>query len=240
MPDEIIVCPSCNRKLRMADVHQGQIVQCPLCSVIFRTPLQAAPAPPPPASTAGAPAQAAPPLPPPPSPPRTEPAPPPAPGEPLPVVDVQRALMWPGIGLLICGVLSGIQTIAIFSEIVARGPEGMVRLVEEATPQWLRALTLQQTSPDALYVRALVVEGLSLVISLGMLLGGMQMLRVQWYWLAIVGSLLACVNFPNGCCVMTAPLGLWSLLVLRLPEVRSAFDAPLPPEEPKPEEPDSE
>src|SRR5262245_39260407 len=113
MPDDILVCPSCNRKLRMADTQQGQIVQCPLCSVIFRTPIRS---PPPAATEPAAAGEKTPPgemiVPAPP----VKPAPAePLPGEPVlagadagsPGIDVQRALLLPGMTLLICGVLSG-------------------------------------------------------------------------------------------------------------------------------------
>lgn len=248
MPDDIIVCPSCSRKLRMAAIHQGQIVQCPLCSAIFRTPVLAHP----PVSSPAPPGGTAPPAtstPPPESiesqtraaGPGVQPVQPlTPPGEaPQPVVDVQRALLLPGMSLLISGVLSAMFGAYSLRDKVARGPEGMLALLKENLPEEFVRIATDGTSPEQLYQRMLVWNGLALFITLGIIVGAVHILRLQRYRLAMLGSILACVNVVGlgSCCFLTAPLGLWSVMVLRLPEVRSAFDAPPEPES-EPSEPE--
>ncbi|OAI53354.1 hypothetical protein AYO44_16060 [Planctomycetaceae bacterium SCGC AG-212-F19] len=239
MPDEIIICPSCNRKLRMAETHQGQIVQCPLCRVVFRTPVRAeVPANPPAAPAEGAPAAPATLA------PRSAGQVTQAPAESapvpsetgMPVIDVPRALLLPGLCLLISGVLSGIFQLVALRAHMALGPEGVLGLVGEMfSPDVVRSV--QENMPaERFYGFVIFGDLLALFIAVGMALGAVQILRLGKYGLALFGSVLAFLNLASlggmPCCFFTAPLGMWSLMVLRLPEVRAAFAAPPGPEEP--------
>ncbi len=227
MPDETLLCPSCHRKVRMAESHQGQFVQCPLCGVVFRAParLPAVPTVPPPASEATpAPAET----------PRLtstlprESAQASAGGDPgRPVVDVQRALLMPGVGLLVCGILGAIASLIVLRNDLASGEEGVLRLLEENYPPGLMKMLTDSMSHSTIYAVEVGTRGLGALVSLGIVIGAIRMLRLQGYRLAMLGSVLAFLNVPNApCCLLTMPLGLWSFMVLRLPEVRSAFDAP--------------
>lgn len=230
MSDAIILCPSCHRKLRMAESHQGQVVQCPLCQEVFRAPVGApspdlpAPIPEPVprmvpvAPAAEAPAEAA-----------------PAEGEPdVPAVDVPRALLMPGLSLLVCGVLSAIFQLVALRAHLTLGPEGVLGLVGDMlSPDMVR--TVKETmSPERFFGYVIAGDVVSLLVALGIALGAVQILRVGRYWLALLGSVLAVVNLASlagmPCCFFTGPLGMWSVMVLRLPEVRAAFAAPADPE----------
>jgi hypothetical protein len=226
--------------------QMGQVVQCPLCQVVFTAP----------------PRPVAPPT-------RTSPAPPPAKesrperelvqperpkekpkprpedvptktgvsdggaitADPEPMLDVRRMLLLPGLGLVICGILGAIHVVNVFREIWASGPEGMNKSLESMP---LRNWVVPPPSPEALYFSTLFICVVFLLISLGMVAGGIQILRLRTYWLAIAGSILGMLNLVSFC--FSAPLGVWSLMVLRLPEVRAAFDA-MASDEPK--EPES-
>jgi hypothetical protein len=144
--------------------------------------------------------------------------------DPNALLDVRRLLLMPGLGLLICGVLGTMGTMEMITRPWRLGPEGMVRMWDEAMPQMLKPF-VPQPSAEELTQQAVLGGVFFLVISLGMVFGAMQMLRLRTYWLAVAGSLLACINIVNCCCVLSAPVGVWSLLVLRMPEVRHAFAA---------------
>lgn len=67
---------------------------------------------------------------------------------------------------------------------------------------------------------------LPIPLALLMLMGAVQMKRLRSYEFAVIGSLLAMI--PIGpTCILTLPVGLWSLLVLMRPHVRRAFRTPL-------------
>jgi hypothetical protein len=66
--------------------------------------------------------------------------------------------------------------------------------------------------------------GLVLVASLFVVLAGIRMMQHGSYGLAIFGSILAlipCVTSP--CCILGIPFGIWSLVVLMSPEVKTTF-----------------
>jgi hypothetical protein len=239
MPDETIICPSCNRKLRVAESHQGQIVQCPLCQIVFRAPVRVAPptdqppAPvPEPAPSAAAPAELANPAP-------VEPAP--VGGDlDAPAVDVPRALLMPGLSLLICGVLSGIFQLVALRAHMMLGPEGVLGLVGDMFSADVMRQVKENMTVERFYGYVILGDVLSLLMAVGIALGAVQILRLGRYWLAMLGSALAVVNLASlggmPCCFFTGPLGMWSLMVLRLPEVRAAFAAPVVPDEGPPTE----
>ncbi|HVK14655.1 MAG TPA: hypothetical protein VM597_38305 [Gemmataceae bacterium] len=84
---------------------------------------------------------------------------------------------------------------------------GVVQMVRgTGTPAYLDAVVL------ACFIAAGVVVALA----------GVALLSLRRYWLVVLGSVLAMV----GLFFMSAvglPVGIWSLIVLRRPEVRSAF-----------------
>ncbi|PTL79393.1 hypothetical protein [Vitiosangium sp. GDMCC 1.1324] len=57
-----------------------------------------------------------------------------------------------------------------------------------------------------------------------MVLGGLKMKTLTNYRLAMAGAIAALVPcFIGCCCVMGLPVGIWSVVVLNKPEVKSAF-----------------
>jgi hypothetical protein len=244
MADHTIVCPACARKLRVPEEQMGQVVQCPLCRVVFT-------APPRPVSSI----TATKPEPPPKKSERSEeairsekPAEEPKPrseevpsktgvsdggaitADPEPMLDVRRMLLLPGLGLVICGILGAIHLVNALNEIWASGPEGMNKSLDSMP---LKNWVVAPPSPEVVYFGTLFIGVVFLLISLGMVVGGIQILRLRTYWLAIAGSILGMLNLSF---CFSAPLGVWSLMVLRLPEVRSAFEA-MTGDEPKDPEP---
>jgi serine/threonine protein kinase len=59
-------------------------------------------------------------------------------------------------------------------------------------------------------------------ISVIPILGGVCMMKQRVYWLALVGSIAAIAGMCV-CGIVGVPIGIWSLMVLHKPEVRSAF-----------------
>ena len=61
-------------------------------------------------------------------------------------------------------------------------------------------------------------------LSIVVLVGAIQMLRLRTHSLALVGAITAMINIGNCCCLLGLPIGIWSLVVLLRPEVKSAFE----------------
>jgi hypothetical protein len=55
------------------------------------------------------------------------------------------------------------------------------------------------------------------------LLGGMKMKKLESYGLAMTTSIIAMIPCLSPCCLIGLPIGIWALVVLSKPEVKSAF-----------------
>ncbi|MBL8796642.1 MAG: hypothetical protein JNM56_22260 [Planctomycetia bacterium] len=246
MPDETIMCPACNRKLRVPEQELGQVVQCPLCRAVFTAPMRAsAPLPevlPVHPQPAGSGVQS-----------RTiEPAPPvaetaqppaaerepsddesPSPEETVAAEDaarlreLQRVLLVPAMGLLVSGIFGlfgAAREISNCWSLGAPGWGGEIEQRRQALPSWMAGLS-PPPSPEVAEVHFylyLLIQCFLLFIALSVVFGAVQMLRLRNYWLAVICCCLSFVNC-SPTCMLSAPFGLWSLLVLRHPDVRDAF-----------------
>ena len=249
MSDETIFCPACNRKLRVPEQELGQVVQCPLCHVVFTAPVRASaflpevlPVHPQPAA-GNAPAPMLPVVPPAAPPPEktavTEPADEAAEPEGAPrtpeeaaaedaarLRELQRVLLVPAMGLLVSGMFGLFYTAREISNCWSLGADGWARELEQRRhllPAWLANLTQAPTpfSDEAQFYLQLGISAIFLLIAFGVVFGAVSMLRLRNYWLAVICCCLSFVNCST--CMLSAPFGLWSLLVLRHPDVRDAF-----------------
>jgi hypothetical protein len=140
------------------------------------------------------------------------------------IEDVRRIVVLPGLGMLMSGVLSMIANLFTLHTFWALGPEGVAQKMEETNPAVTSMAMAQGYTPATMFYLSLFMGIVLLLISAGVVVGAMQMLRLRKYGLAVTGSILALVNIGNLCCLFTLPFGIWSLMVLRLPEVRNAFE----------------
>jgi hypothetical protein len=69
-----------------------------------------------------------------------------------------------------------------------------------------------------------VVQTAFAIVNLLIIAGGVQMMRFRSWGLALTASILAMLNFGSCCCVAGVPVGIWSLVVLLMPEVKAAFE----------------
>jgi hypothetical protein len=53
--------------------------------------------------------------------------------------------------------------------------------------------------------------------------GGLKMKNLESYGLAMAASIIALIPCFGSCCCIGIPVGIWSLIVLNKPEVKSAF-----------------
>jgi hypothetical protein len=69
-----------------------------------------------------------------------------------------------------------------------------------------------------------VVLGIvGLLVSGLILFGGIKMKKLENYGLAMTTSILAMIPCVSPCCLIGLPIGIWAVVVLSKPEVKSAF-----------------
>ncbi|MGE3805024.1 MAG: hypothetical protein AB7K24_10165 [Gemmataceae bacterium] len=112
-----------------------------------------------------------------------------------PLTSATRVIL-PGAALVLCGAIG-----------VMIGIMGLVNSVRDQ-------------NPDALAI-IFMVSGTA--CSGVVLKAGLQMCRLKSYRLALTGSILAMLPCCGPCFGLSAPIGLWALIMLRLPDVRGSF-----------------
>jgi hypothetical protein len=128
------------------------------------------------------------------------------------------AVRLPAIFLIITAALSivrgmiGLVTPGMSDERLARALE------DPDAPEWLRDVAEISAGPaeTGSHVLSIVIGGL-------ILFGALKMMRLQSYGLAMAASILAVIPCLSPCCCLGIPFGIWSLVVLKKPEVKSAF-----------------
>ena len=74
----------------------------------------------------------------------------------------------------------------------------------------------------------IIMSSLSIVGGGIVFAGALSMMSLRRYPLAIIGSVLAMIPMIGPCCVLGLPFGIWALVVLCQPDVRSAFSSQAP------------
>ena len=69
---------------------------------------------------------------------------------------------------------------------------------------------------------AIVVGLLVLIVAPVIIYGALQMMKLKSHGLAMASSILAMIPCIS-CCLIGLPIGIWSVIVLSKPEVKSAF-----------------
>jgi hypothetical protein len=138
----------------------------------------------------------------------------------------------PAVFLVIMGALNllwgGYLIVnAIFTH--SRTPEQMQKILEQQNPNMRKQLEAQgYTMRDIQNIAVYGGGGTGVAVilaSLLLILGGIRMLQLRNYGLAIFSSVVAAVPFIScmACCCMGEVVGVWSIVVLLTPQVRMMF-----------------
>jgi hypothetical protein len=219
MQVNLIYCPLCRHKLRIPEDLMGQPVQCPSCQAEFV-------APPPPVPERGVENAIS-------SEPRYI-----GPADPEArslgrVDDVQIAYDhetatrsgWgdsfvPAAGILLILVsLLGLAD-SLYRIFVALNPALMKKMMESLPKNLMMGPGL---TPQNMQTIILVSGVLFALFSAVSIVGGFGMLRRRYFGLAVVGSILAAVNFMDCCCLLGAPVGIACLVLLFQPHIKASF-----------------
>jgi len=210
MPDVVINCPQCQRQLRVPEEMLGRLVRCPSCSMTFTLAAGDRAAPSSPATVQPViPAESP-----------YETRTPVAPWEEPSRDRAAAAVSWPAICLLVLALGSLLFNGFFF----INSAPNREALHDQIMKQ--KEFPKEIQDPDkfvAATIGGLIINtGACAVLSLIMLIGSIQMLRLRMYGLGIASSICAMLLLPC-CCLLGMPLGIWSLAVLVRPEVKSAF-----------------
>jgi flagellar motor component MotA len=69
-----------------------------------------------------------------------------------------------------------------------------------------------------------IVSGIvGMVIGVVILMGALKMKKLESYGFSMAAAILAMLPCISPCCLIGLPIGIWAVVVLNKPEVKSAF-----------------
>jgi hypothetical protein len=192
MADELIRCPACSHELRVPPELLGKTVECPQCGSRFLAP-----------SGAGAPVVRA-----------VTPNYAGFDGSGPQMPASGRTLRAPAIALIVTSVLA--LLLGAFSIISAEENVRQIKKIaaDPNTPQQMRDFIerfgLADADVNSTRRNAMIMMFLNGVT----LLGAIMMLKLQGYWIAVIGAIVALNPLNCPCCLLQAPFGIWALVAL--------------------------
>jgi hypothetical protein len=134
---------------------------------------------------------------------------------------VRQKVSGPAVGLIVTGGFGIIG--GILGLLTPLWMSAMVQWLENAQPgnpglEQMKAMATASTISQILFgVINLAVAGLTIFAA-------MRMKNLRSHTLAVVMSIISMLPYLSGCCCVGLPVGIWALVVLFKPEVKSAFD----------------
>jgi len=211
MSSEVIPCPACRHSVRVPESLFGQAVRCPSCKSYFTAPTRdaegrlgeaelLADAPPPQEQSF----------------------------EPQPSRRGPSVLI-PGLFLLmvgLCGVAVNGTVAAVLSFNIDVVLDVMKKAIDDPKNDFRKADGTKLTHDDVKAENLMPFRNFSVIflaVSVIVSLGAFAILLKRFYWLALLGSVVAIVNFGVLCCLPGAPVGIFCLVKLCNSDVRSLF-----------------
>ncbi len=118
----------------------------------------------------------------------------------------------PAIGLIVVAILGALAQIASIIWALA----GPALLASSRMPREALASMFSGTI-------GIVFSIIGLLFSPVILLGAIKMKNLENYGFAMAASIIAMVPCFSPCCLLGLPIGIWAVVVLSKPEVKSAF-----------------
>ena len=127
--------------------------------------------------------------------------------------DAAQKVNGPAIGLIVTAILGALgQVVSIVANLP--GVAGMRQQHMANQPAWANMF-----SGGVGVVFSVIGIALAAVI----LVGALKMKKLESYGFAMAASIIAMIPCLSPCCLIGLPIGIWALVVLSKPEVKSAF-----------------
>lgn len=131
--------------------------------------------------------------------------------------EVRKRLQLPASGLIIVGALNALSGFILILGRLASIVQGPERVITDDARR-LGYMTASIFFP--------LVSLISIIAAPVIIYGGIQMLSARRYSVALLAAILALIPLSSICCIPGIPVGIWALIVLRDPEVRTCFESP--------------
>jgi hypothetical protein len=126
--------------------------------------------------------------------------------------DAMSQVNGPGIGLMVVGILSLVLGIPSLLMHLMGANMFPPNLPPEAA--WMKVMM------GPIGIASNLVN---IVIGVLILIGGLKMRKLESYGLVMTAAILSIIPCTTSCCLVGIPIGVWAVVVLMRPEVKSAF-----------------
>lgn len=103
--------------------------------------------------------------------------------------------------------------VSLVAALVAAPP-----VADPNVPEWINEMQRSAHGPLAAGIQSAFI-----LVNILIITGGIAMVRVKGWGLALTGTIIAMLNFGNLCCVLGLPIGIWSLVILLQNDVQARF-----------------
>ena len=118
----------------------------------------------------------------------------------------------PAIGLIVTAVLGAImQVVSLIANLAGESIMAQRGMRNEA---WANVFSGTVGAASSV---------IGILLSVLILMGALKMKKLESYGLAIAASIVAMIPCLSPCCLLGLPIGIWALVVLNKPEIKSAF-----------------
>jgi hypothetical protein len=138
--------------------------------------------------------------------------------------NAQQMVQGPAIGVLVVGIINALYAVYEIISGLMYDPKEAMRLATAQNPAMNKEEANLVTQIMAMSGTAATIYGVvALLLAAIIILSALKMKNLQSFGLAMGGSVLAMIPCLSPCCIAGLPLGIWALIVLNKPEVKSAF-----------------
>lgn len=137
----------------------------------------------------------------------------------------KKKCLFPGVLLIVSGVLAMIGNVGgglAFAGIYLGNPDIVIEEMKKEPQQELTEEELK-TVMEVLGYSGLVVAALGFFGGLAIVAGGVQMIRLRGWIIAVLGAVLSMIPCFQGCFIFGIPIGIWCLVVLLDSSVKRSF-----------------
>jgi hypothetical protein len=129
----------------------------------------------------------------------------------------------PAIALLVTGIIGLLLSVGSFvlHLLVVLGVRATTPMPAAPSPELQQIFTMLNSLNSPL---GLVSDVFSLTVGVLIVLGALKMKNLQSYTFAYTISILAMIPCLSPCCLIGLPFGIWALVVLNKPEIKSQFN----------------
>lgn len=135
--------------------------------------------------------------------------------------DVKGKMLAAGVAMLVVGILGFVVMNGIF----VLGLVALQLQPDAFQPDGIDMNEHQRTAHTTSITIAIGIYGVSGLMQIPVILAGIGLMKAKWKSFTFLGAIINVVPCCSSCFLLGIPFGIWALVVLSDPDVRSSFNS---------------